>query len=330
MKVSIFSAHKFEKPFLERANASYGYELKYFDAHLDPSVAKLAAGSEIVSAFVSDQLCKDTLKVLADGGTKMIALRSAGFNHVDLTAAAELGITVTRVPAYSPHAIAEHAIALILTLNRKTHKAYNRSREGNFSLEGLMGFDLAGKTVGIIGTGKIGTVACKILLGFACRVVAYDKFPNQECKDMGVEYIDFDSLLKVSDIISLHCPLNAESHYLIDDAALGKVKDGLMLINTGRGALIDTKAAIRALKTGKLGYLGIDVYEEEEDLFFEDQSEHIIDDDVFSRLLSFPTVLITGHQGFFTSNAVECIANTTLENIQAFASGQPLANQIKA
>ena len=328
MKVTIFSAHNFEKPFLEQANKSTGFEMKYFEAHLNPEVAKLAAGSPVVSAFVSDQLDRQTLKVLSDGGTKMIALRSAGFNHVDLQAAQEFGIKVTRVPNYSPHAIAEHAIALMLTLNRKTHKAYNRAREGNFSLEGLMGFDLAGKTAGIVGTGSIGKVLCQILLGFGCKVVAYDKTPNQDCVKMGVEYVGFNKLLETSDIISLHCPLTPETKYLIDEKALKKAKKGLMLINTGRGGLIDTKAAISALKSGKIAHLGLDVYEEEENLFFEDQSEHIIEDEVFLRLMTFPNVLITGHQGFFTSNAVECIAKTTIENIKAFALKQELENQI--
>lgn len=330
MKVAVFSSHKFEIPFLNEANSKdQPLEIKYFDLHLAPETAKLAHGFEAIAVFVSDKLDRSTLETLAQGGTKFIALRSAGYNHVDLKSAADFGIKVARVPAYSPHAIAEHTLALILTLNRKTHKAYNRVREGNFSLEGLMGFDLAGKTVGVIGTGKIGALVCKILLGFGCRVLANDIRPSQECLDMGVQYPDAETLIRQSDIISLHCPLTLQTKHLVDQKFLQKAKDGLMLINTGRGALIDTQAAIDALKNKKLGYLGLDVYEEEEALFFEDHSDRIITDDVFSRLLTFPNVLITGHQAFFTSNAVRNIAATTLQNLSEFQNAKPLTNEVK-
>jgi D-lactate dehydrogenase len=253
-------------------------------------------------------------------GVTLIALRSAGYNHVDIEYAKKKGIKVCRVPAYSPQAVAEHTIALILCLNRKIHQAHNRVREGNFSLHGLMGFNLYQKTIGIIGTGKIGTALAHILNGFGCKLLGYDPQPSEECKKLGLEYVSLNQLLKSSDIISLHCPLNEQTRHMINDQTIALMKKGIMLINTGRGKLIDTKAAINALKSKQLGYLGIDVYEEEEPLFFEDHSEEIINDDVFCRLLTFPNVLITGHQGFFTQEAVLHIAQTTLENITNFAN----------
>lgn len=248
----------------------------------------------------------------------MIALRSAGFNHVDLTAARAAGIAVARVPAYSPHAVAEHTVALILALNRKTHRAYNRVREGNFALDGLMGFDLHGKVAGIVGTGLIGTVLARILCGFGCEVLAFDPLPSAECTAMGVAYVPMDEILQWSDIVTLQCPLTPGTHHLIDDTAIAAMKPGVMLINTSRGAVIDTRAVIRALKSGQISALGLDVYEEEGDLFFEDLSESYIPDDVFARLLTFPNVLITGHQGFFTLEAIEAIAATTIANVIAF------------
>lgn len=328
MKVAVFSSHQFERPYLEKANTSHGHQLSYFESHLDSEVAKLAQGFPAVSAFVSDSLDADTLKVLSEGGVKFISLRSAGYNHIDLEAAAKLGISVARVPAYSPSAVAEYTIALMLTLNRKTHKAYNRVREGNFSLDGLIGFEFSGQTAAVIGTGNIGAIVCRILIGFGCRVVAYDTHPSEACKQMGVEYISMEEIFKISDIITLHCPLNPATKYIINEKNLALAKDGVMLINTGRGGLIDTKAVIKALKTGKIGSLGLDVYEEEEELFFEDNSEHIIDDDIFSRLITFPNVVITGHQGFLTTTALRNIAETSLQNISDFESGTVSKNTL--
>ena len=240
---------------------------------------------------------------------------------MDLDAAADLDLTVAHVPAYSPHAVAEHAVGLVLALNRKIHRAYNRVRENNFSLTGLMGFDLHGRTVGVVGTGAIGRVFCRIMLGFGCRVVAFDPRPADECADAGVEYVDLDVLLAESDVIALHCPLTRATHHLVDATALGRMKQGVMLVNTSRGALVDTAAAVAALKTGRLGYLGLDVYKEEGGLFFEDLSNKVLTDDVFSRLLTFPNVIITGHQAFFTREALERIARTTIENVTAFEQG---------
>ncbi len=267
--------------------------------------------------------------MLAQGETRMIALRCAGYNNVDLAKAQELGIHVARVPAYSPYAVAEHAAGLILTLNRKYHKAYNRVREGNFSIEGLLGFDLHGKTVGVIGTGKIGQLFAKIMHGFGCQILAYDVHPAEECAKLGAKYVPLDELFAKSDIISLHCPLLPATKHLIDEEAIAKMKPGAMLINTSRGALINTKAAIEGLKTGQIGYLGIDVYEEEADLFFENKSETVIQDDVFARLMTFPNVLVTGHQAFFTENALQAIAEVTVENLGEFFAGKPLMREVK-
>jgi len=328
VKVAVFSTHPFELPFLEGANRKQGYDLQLFEVKLGVATTRLAEGFPIVSAFVNDSMDRPTLEQLAKGGTRCLALRSAGFNHVDLEAAAKLGITVLRVPAYSPHAVAEHTLALILALNRRIYKAYNRVREGNFSLEGLMGFDLAGTTAGVIGTGKIGAVVAKLLRAFGCRTLAYDLVPNSECQSAGVEYVGLEQLLNASDLISLHCPLTKDTRHLINEKSLGMMKKGVMLINTSRGALVDTVSVIGSLKSGHLGYLGLDVYEEEGDIFFEDRSDRIVTDDVFSRLLTFPNVLITGHQGFFTSNALTKISETTLENIDAFAKGRKLENQV--
>jgi D-lactate dehydrogenase len=270
---------------------------------------------------VNDQLTGDVVEAVADAGVRLLALRSAGFNHVDLRAAARRGLVVARVPAYSPHAVAEHAAALILTLNRKLHRAFNRVREGNFSLDGLLGFDLHGRVVGVIGTGKIGAIFCRIMMGFGCRILAYDPHPNEQVRQSGGEYVTLEELFRASDIIALHLPLTPETHHLINGRALNEMKHGVMLINTSRGGLIDTVAVIEALKRGKIGALGLDVYEEEADLFFEDLSGTVIQDDVFARLLTFPNVLITGHQGFFTVEALRNIAATTLANATAFESG---------
>jgi len=324
MKVAVFGTKPHDREFLTRRNDG-AHDLEFFEVRLCPETARLAQGAEAVCAFVNDDLGRAVIEQLDAAGVRLIALRSAGFNHVDLDAAAAAGIAVARVPAYSPHAVAEHTIALILTLNRNTHRAYNRVREGNFALEGLMGFDLNGKTVGVIGTGLIGTVLVRILTGFGCRVVAHDPVRNPACEALGARYLSMHDLLATSDIVSLQCPLTPQTFHLIDDAAIARMKPGVMLINTSRGAVIDTPAVIRGLKSGRLGSLGLDVYEEEANLFFEDLSTTFIPDDVFARLLTFPNVLITGHQGFFTREALTAIADVTIENITAFAdTGTPV------
>lgn len=326
MNVTIFSTKGYDRRFLDEANEAAGapHRLRYLEARLTPESAPLAAGADAVCAFVNDVLDRSVLEVLARGGTRMAALRSAGFNHVDLSAAEALGIAVGRVPAYSPDAVAEHTVALILSLNRKTHRAYARVREGNFSLDGLLGFDLKGRTAGIIGLGKIGIAVARILAGFGCRVLAFDPAPSPDLAAIGGEAVALDHLLAEADIVSLHCPLTPDTHHLIDDAAVRRMKPGVMLINTGRGALVDTAALIAGLKLGAIGYLGLDVYEEEGDLFFENLSDQILQDDIFARLLTFPNVLVTGHQAFFTAEAMKAIAATTIENLSSFeAEGTP-------
>lgn len=321
MKVAIFSAKDFEKPFLIAANQSHQHELVFFEAALNEQTVALAAGFQTVSCFVTDDLSAPVLNVLAQNGTLLIALRSAGFNHVDLAAAKNLKLTVVRVPAYSPYAIAEFAVGLILTLNRKIHRAFNLVREQNFLLTNLLGFDLHGKTVGIIGTGKIGSIFAKIMQGFGCNLLAFDPFPSEACLALGVQYVELNELCQQSDIISLHCPLNDATHHMINEQTIAFMKPGVMLINTSRGAVIDTKAIVQALKNKVIGYLGIDVYEEEEHLFFQDLSTTIIQDDLFARLQTFPNVIITGHQAFFTQEALTNIAMITLNNITAFERG---------
>ena len=330
MNVAFFSTKKYDQDFFNSINTDFNHQLTFFETALNKHTASLTKDYNAVCVFVNDDLNAATIDLLAKNGVQLIALRCAGFNNVDLKAAAEKNIKVVRVPAYSPQAVAEHAVALILTLNRKTHKAYNRVRENNFSLEKLTGFNLYGKTVGVIGTGIIGQCFAKIMLGFGCKVLAYDIKPNEELKSSGVEYVELEKLLKASDIISLHCPLNEHTHHLIDGNAFEKMKDGAMLINTGRGALIDTSAVVEALKSEKLGYLGIDVYEQESGLFFNDLSETVNKDDDFLRLMSFPNVLITGHQGFFTKEALEQIAQVTLQNLTDFENGAALENEVKA
>jgi D-lactate dehydrogenase len=318
MKLAIFSAKNYEKPFLDQANGKYHHLITYFETELNEKTALLARGFDALSVFVNDDLNATLLKQLVDQGTKLIALRSAGFNNVDVEAAKSLGLPVVRVPNYSPYAVAEFAVGLILNLNRKIHRAYNLVREHNFLLTGLLGFDLHGKTVGVIGTGKIGAVFAKIMLGFGCRVLAFDLLENEDCKTLGVSYVVMNELLSQSDIISLHCPLTSHTKHIIDEKAITIMKDGVMLINTGRGQLVNTKAIINALKKQKIGSLGLDVYEEEENLFFRDLSDTIIQDDLFLRLQTFPNVIITGHQAFFTKEALINIANTTLSNIASF------------
>ena len=330
MKVAIFGTKDYDREFLSQANVPHGHTLECFDAHLGAATAGLAKGFDAVCAFVNDELGAPCLAELAKLGIHTVALRCAGFNNVDLDAAAAHGITVVRVPKYSPEGVAEHAVALILALNRKIYRSYNRVREGNFSLEGLLGFNLHGKTVGVIGTGNIGEAFCTIMQGFGCTVIAADPHPNEGCIRRGVEYTELDTLLTRADIISLHCPLTPDTHHLIDEHAIAKMKSGVMLINTSRGALVDTVAVIAALKTMKIGYLGLDVYEEEGDMFFEDLSGKIITDDVFSRLLTFPNVLITGHQGFFSVEALASIAATTLQNLSDVEQGKACENQVSA
>ncbi|MGZ3769302.1 MAG: 2-hydroxyacid dehydrogenase [Bdellovibrio sp.] len=330
MKVAFFDTHEFEKNFFNNENSlNYHHEITYFETRLTEQTVNLAKGYPCICAFVNDRMNKKIIEMLAQGGTKLIALRSAGFNHVDLVAAKENGITVVRVPEYSPYAVAEHAVALILTLNRKTHRAYNRVREANFSLNGMVGFDLHKKTVGIAGTGKIGTVLAKIMNGFGCRVLAYDLVKNPELVKLGIQYVDWNNLLKESDIVSLHIPLNKQTRHIVDEKAISLMKPGVMLINTGRGALIDTLALIQSLKTGHVGYAGLDVYEEEEGIFFEDHSNHVLQDDSLARLLTFPNVVLTSHQAFLTNEALKNIAETTLTNISNYQSGEVLSNEVK-
>jgi D-lactate dehydrogenase len=327
MEIAVFSTKRYDREFLEAANGGR-HQLHFLEPHLDAQTVSLARGFDAICAFVNDQLNADAIEALASFRVRLIALRCAGFNNVDLAAARKHSLVVARVPAYSPHAVAEHTAGLILALNRHLHRAYNRIREGNFALDGLLGFDLNGRTVGLIGTGKIGAVVAQIMIGFGCRVLAFDPFENESCRAAGVTYTTFDELLPRSDIITLHCPLTAENHHLINAAALAKMRDGVMLINTSRGALIDTLAVIAALKRGKLGYLGLDVYEEEGDMFFEDLSDIIIRDDVFTRLLTFPNVIITGHQAFFTRNALEKIAAATIGNLDEFEATGRCANAV--
>lgn len=329
MKVAFFSAKDFERGAFDAYNAKKGHELRYLTPHLNEDTAGLAAGHDCVCVFVNDALNAAVVDALGQLGVKLIAARSAGFNHIDLEAARRNGIAVVRVPAYSPFAVAEHAVAMLLTLNRKMHRAYNRVREGNFALDGLLGFDLHGKTIGVVGTGKIGQVFARIMLGFGCEVLAYDVAPNVSVREMGVQYVALADVLRKSDIVSLHCPLMPATHHMINDETLGRMKPGAMLINTSRGGLVDTRAVIAALKSGHLGSLGLDVYEEEAELFFEDLSGQVLQDDVFARLLTFPNVLITGHQAFFTSEALQGIAMTTLDNVSEFESTGDSKNRIR-
>ncbi|MEX2642101.1 MAG: 2-hydroxyacid dehydrogenase [Acetobacterales bacterium] len=325
MHVAVFNSKPYDREFLEAANGDTGHRLTFLEPRLSAETAALADEAEAVCLFVNDLADAEVLTRLSRQGVRLAALRCAGFNNVDLAAARELGVTVARVPAYSPHAVAEHTVALILSLNRNIHRAYNRVREGNFALDGLLGFDLHGKTAGIVGTGQIGSVAASILSGFGCKLLAYDPYPNPACASVGVSYVPLGTLFGASDIVTLHCPLTPATHHLVNAERLAGAKRGLMLINTGRGALVDTRAVIGALKSGALGSLGLDVYEEEADLFFEDLSSRVLRDDVFARLLTFPNVLITGHQGFFTREAMTNIAETTIANLSSFEnSGRAL------
>ncbi|MFP9098386.1 2-hydroxyacid dehydrogenase [Flavobacterium sp. RHBU_24] len=321
MKVAFFSAKPYDRVFFDRFNINSDVVIQYYETHLGPHIINAIADVFAVCVFVNDKLTAPVIEVLAAKGVKLIALRCAGFNNVDLDAAKKYGIRVCRVPAYSPEAVAEHAVAMLLTLNRKTHKAYNRVREQNFSLTGLLGFNLHGKTVGVIGTGKIGKAFCKIMLGFGCSVIAYDIYPHDDLQQGGVTYTALDTLFEQADIVSLHCPLTPDNHYMINAATLSKMKKGVVLINTSRGGLVCTTDIIDGLKNRQVGALGIDVYEQEEKLFFRDLSENIIEDDTIQRLMSFPNVLVTAHQAFFTEEALSEIAQITLGSIYHFLNG---------
>ncbi len=330
MRTAVFSTKPYDRRFLDRANADLGHELVYFEPRLSEETAPLAEGYPAVCAFVNDALHRPVLETLSRGGTKVVALRCAGFNHVDLRAAEALGIRVVRVPAYSPHAVAEHTLALILALNRRLHRAYNRVREGNFNLDGLLGFDLRGKTAGVVGTGRIGEAVIRILSGIGCTVLAHDPFPNEACEALGARYVSIDELFAESDIITLHCPLTPDTWHLIDERAISVMKPGVMLVNTSRGEIVDTKAVIEGLKSETIGHLALDVYEEEGDLFFRDLSDRVLSDDVFARLLTFPNVIITGHQAFFTREAMENIARTTLGNLSELDATGRCQNTVSA
>ncbi|MEM6471369.1 MAG: 2-hydroxyacid dehydrogenase [Planctomycetota bacterium] len=329
MKIVMFSTKEHDRRFFEEANRGLGdqaHSIEYLDARLASATTSLADGFDAVCVFVNDSLDASVVSSLAEYGVKAIALRCAGFNNVDLKVAKQSGIHVVRVPEYSPHAVAEHSVALLLALNRQIHRAYNRVRDGDFRLAGLLGFDLFGKTVGVIGTGKIGRCVCRILSGFGCEVIASDPLQHPECLQMGVEYTELSELFRRSRIVVLQCPLLPETHHLIDEAAIAKMPPDVMIINTSRGAVIDTRAVIEGLKRGRIGGLGIDVYEEEADLFFEDLSSTVITDDVFARLLTFPNVIITGHQAFFTHEALDRIASVTLQNLLDIEMGLACPN----
>lgn len=330
MKIAFFDTHKFEKNYyLPSDSKSTQNQITFFETRLTPETAHLAKDHQAVCCFVNDKLNADTILKLSELGIKLIALRCAGYNNVDLKSAKSNGLKVVRVPEYSPYAVAEHAVALLLTLNRKTHKAYNRVREGNFSLDGLVGFDLHKKTVGLIGTGKIGSVFAKIMLGFGCRVLACDLVQSVDLIKQGVQYVEFNELVSTADVISLHVPLTDKTSHILNTDAFAKMKKGVVILNTGRGALIDTKELIRYLKKGHIGFAGLDVYEEEAGVFFENHSEEVISDDVLARLLTFPNVILTSHQAFLTDEALQNIASTTMSNIGDFEANRELVNEVR-
>ncbi|ARZ00980.1 D-lactate dehydrogenase [Yersinia ruckeri] len=330
MKLAIYSTKQYDRKYLEWVNQKFGFELEFFDFLLSPKTAKNAVGCHAVCLFVNDDASREVLTELAGLGVKTLALRCAGFNNVDLVAAEELGIQVVRVPAYSPEAVAEHTVGMMLSLNRRIHRAYQRTRDANFSLEGLIGFNMHGRTAGIIGTGKIGIATMRILKGFGMRLLAFDPYPSAAALELGAEYVDLETLYAKSDVISLHCPMTPENHHLLNKEAFAQMKDGVMIINTSRGGLIDSTAAIEALKQQKIGSLGMDVYENERDLFFEDKSNDVIQDDVFRRLSSCHNVLFTGHQAFLTEEALISISETTMQNIQQLEQGLPCPNRVNA
>jgi D-lactate dehydrogenase len=329
MKIAVFGTQFYEEEYFNKFNVDNKHELVFFKESLNSKTTHLAKGFNAVCVFVTDILDKNCIEKLAKLGVKLIDLRSAGYNNVDLKSAKANDIDVLRVPAYSPQSIAEHAIAMILTLNRKTHKAYNQVRENNFSLQNLMGFNLYGKTIGIVGTGKIGRAFCNIMLGFGCKIIAFDLKENDDLKQKGIQYKTFDELLSTSDIISIHCPLTKETNHLFNTKAFDKIKKGAMIINTSRGAIINAEDAIIALKKEQIGYLGMDVYEKESNIFFKDCSQTVVQDDVFERLLSFNNVLITPHQAFYTDEAVSEIAKITIKNFTDFENKAVLENEIK-
>lgn len=329
MRIAVFSTKSYDREYFEKYAKEHHYTFSFFETALNANTASLTRGFDAVCVFVNDVVDEETIQVLSKNGIRLIALRCAGYNNVDIESAKRNTIKVVRVPAYSPEAVAEHAMSLILTLNRKTHKAYNRVREGNFSLKNLIGFNLHGKTVGVVGTGKIGATFCKVIKGFGCCIIAFDIVKNDTLTALGVDYVTLSEVFEQSDILSLHCPLNQHTKHMINQKSIALMKEGVMLINTSRGALISTADAIEGLIDEKIGYLGIDVYEQEENLFFEDLSEHIIQDDLILRLMSFPNVLITSHQAYFTKEAMDEITLTTLENITSFEKKLELKNEVK-
>lgn len=328
MRIAFFSTKSYDRAHFDPQVKDSQHEITYFEDILTVKTATLVKGFDAVCVFVNNKVDEPLLKKIAEYGVKVVALRSAGFNHVDLEAAKKHGVKIFRVPAYSPEAVAEHTVALILTLNRKTHKAYNRVRENNFSLDGLTGFNLHKKTVGVVGTGTIGTAFCRIMTGFGCRVIAFDPNVNEEAVELGVEYVDQDELFSRADIVSLHCPLIPPTRHMINKESIKKMKDGVMIINTSRGALIDTSAVINGLKQKKIGFLGIDVYEQEDNLFFEDLSNEVIQDDEIARLMAFPNALITGHQAFLTAEALQEITTITLQNLTDYEEGREVENEV--
>jgi len=327
MRVAMFSAKRYERELLDELNG-HEHELVYFDTMLGPDTASLAAGFPAVSVFVNDAVDGRVLKQLAADGTRLVTTRSTGFNHIDVKAAKQIGIKVARVTDYSPNSVAEFAVGLLLALNRRIPRAYNRTRDGNFELDGLMGFDLVGKTVAVIGTGKIGTIFARIMAGFGCKMLGFDVHHSPEFEKIGGRYVPAGEIHAAADIISLHCPLTPQTRHIINAGTLARMKKGALLINTSRGGLLDTEAAIEALKSGQLGGIAIDVYEQEASLFFRDLSSTVIQDDVIQRLVSFPNVIVTGHQAFFTREALGTIMDTTLASISDFAAGRPLINEI--
>lgn len=329
MKIAIYDTHKFEVPFFQENNKKFGHDLNFIEGRLTRDTVALSKGSNCLCCFVNDKVDADVLRIAQQNGVQLIALRSAGFNHVDVKTARSLGLKVVHVPEYSPYAVAEHAVAMIMAMNRKLHRAYNRVKEENFSLNGLVGFDLHGKTVGVIGTGKIGRIFGKIMSGFGTQILLFDKYPDEKyARSIGAQYTSLDEIYKQADVISLHVPLTPETKYIINSEAISKMKKTVMLVNTGRGKLIDTKALVQALKKGLIGYAGLDVYEEEEGVFFEDKSETGISDDCLARLLTFPNVFITAHQAFLTQEALHNITFTTLESAKDFESGINLKHEV--
>ncbi len=328
MHVAMYSSKSYDEASFAAANETGRHEILHLEDRLHPGTAQLARGAAAVCVFVNDTVDALTLEALHDAGVQHVALRCAGFNNVDLEAATRLGIDVVRVPAYSPNAVAEHTIALILGLNRRLHRAYNRVRDGNFSLDGLVGFDLAGKTVGVVGTGRIGALVARLMWHFRCEVIAFDPYENPKVTELGMRYVSLDEIWERSDIVTLNCPLTAETRHLVSHDVVTRLKPGVMLVNTGRGALVDTVAVIDGLKSGRIGSVALDVYEEEAPLFFEDRSSQVLTDDVFARLLTFPNVLVTAHQAFLTNEALSAIAETTLANLDDLAAGRDCPNVV--